>query len=95
VLDSALARPKWVHEFDPGADLRKNHPFVDGNKRVAFECAYAFLRFHGWHIMAAQEEVVRVMLALASGDLSEEQLAVWLRQNSEATGIQRPPDSSP
>jgi death-on-curing protein len=81
-----LARPKWVHEFDAGADLHrfaatyafgiaKNHPFVDGNKRAAFECAYAFLRFHGWHIMAAQEEVVRVMLALASGQLSEEHFA--------------------
>ena len=106
LLDSALGRPRWQHEFDPAADVHrfastyafgiaKNHPFVDRNKRVAFECAYAFLRFHGWHITATQAEVVRVMLALASGDLSEEQLAAWLRQNSDAAGIPPPTDTSP
>ncbi len=97
-LDSALARPKWLYEFDPLADLcrfastyafgiAKNHPFVDGNKRVAFECAYVFPRFHGWHITATQEEVVRAMLALASGELSEDEFSVWLRDGSESAEL--------
>jgi death on curing protein len=106
LLDSALARPKWLYEFDRAADLHrfassyafgiaKNHPFVDGNKRVAFECAYAFLRFHGWHIIATEADVVRVMLALAAGELSEDQMAGWLRENSEVASVPRPTYPSP
>lgn len=54
LLDSALARSQWLFEFDAEADLHrfaaayafgiaKNHPFIDGNKRVGFVCAYIFL----------------------------------------------------
>jgi death on curing protein len=106
LLESALNRPLWSHEFDKEADLRqfgagyafgivKNHPFVDGNKRLGYVTACTFLRYNGWHVAASQADAVRVMLALAGGDLSEEQLAVWLRQNSDAAGIRQPPDSSP
>jgi death-on-curing protein len=87
LLDSALARPRWLYGFDPTADLHrlaaayafgiaKNHPFVDGNKRAAFVCAYVFLRFHGWHIIATQSGVERAMLELAGGDLTEDHCRV-------------------
>ena len=90
--------PQVALRVDPLADLcrfastyafgiAKNHPFVDGNKRVAFECAYVFPRFHGWHITATQEEVVRAMLALASGELSEDEFSVWLRDGSESAEL--------
>jgi death on curing protein len=104
LLDSALARFRWLYGFDPTADLHrlaaayafgiaKNHPFVDGNKRAAFVCAYVFLRFHGWHIIATQSGVERAMLELAGGDLTEDQLAAWLRSNSEATPPTKLPSS--
>jgi death on curing protein len=101
LLESALARPKWLYEFDPAANphrlaaacafgIAKNHPFVDGNKRVAFICAYVFLRFHGWHIIATQREVEHAMLALADGSLNEVELAAWLEEKSEPVSLQSP-----
>jgi death-on-curing protein len=85
---------EWLYSFDQAAELHrlaaahafgiiKNHPFVDGNKRVAFVSAYVFLRFHGWHVIATQHEVERVMLELAGGGLAENELTAWLRANSE------------
>lgn len=96
LLESALARPQWLYKFDSNADLHriaaaytfgivKNHPFVDGNKRVAFLSAYVFLRFNGWHIVANQRDVERVMLALAGGEMNEDQFCVWLKENSQRT----------
>ena len=97
LLQSALARPQWLHEFDQEAGLHrlaaayafgivKNHPFIDGNKRLGLLSAYVFLRFNGWHLTATQSDVVRVMLELADGMLSEEEFASWLQHHSEATG---------
>jgi death on curing protein len=95
LLESALARAQWLCEFDSEADLHrfgaayafgiaKNHPFVDGNKRVGYLSAYTFLRFNGWHVAARQADAVRAMLALAGGSLSEADFAAWLRGHSEA-----------
>jgi death-on-curing protein len=95
LLQSALARPQWLHEFDATADLHRlaasyangivrNHPFVDGNKRTGFISAYTFLRFNGWYLTATDPDAVRSMLALAAGTLTEEQFAAWLRHQSEA-----------
>jgi death on curing protein len=96
LLESALARPKWLHEYDTGADLHrlaaayafgivKNHPFIDGNKRLGFVSAYTFLRFNGWYVTADERDTLRALLALASGNLTEAEFAAWLKQNSEAT----------
>lgn len=65
-----------------GLRLARNHPFVDGNKRVAFQPMYVFLGLNGLRIDAAEPEVVRVILALAAGDLSEPDLVEWLRQHT-------------
>lgn len=91
LLDSALARPRNRFHYEPEADLidlaasygfglARNHPFVDGNKRVAFQAMYLFLGLNGLRIDVGEPEVVRVILALAAGDLSEPDLADWLRQ---------------
>ncbi len=93
VLESALARPQQRFHYDPEADLAalaaslglglaRNHPFVDGNKRTAFLAMYAFLGFNGLRLEADESEVVAVMLDLAGGTLSEEDLAKWLRLRS-------------
>ena len=92
LLESALERPKNRFQYDPDADLAslaaaygfglaQNHPFVDGNKRVAFQAMYLFLGLNGFRIEASEEEVVLLILSLASGRLEEASLAAWLRNH--------------
>ena len=92
LLEYALERPRNRFLYDPEADLpalaaaygfglSSNHPFVDGNKRVAFQAMYLFLGLNGFRIDASEEEVVTTILSLASGDLDEPALADWLRHN--------------
>jgi death-on-curing protein len=95
LLDSALKRPRNRLHYEPeshlfdlaascGFGLARNHPFVDGNKRVAFQAMYVFLGLNGFRIEAEEPEVVRLMLALAAGDLPEPELAEWLRQHTSS-----------
>lgn len=92
LLESALDRPRNRFRYDPEADLpaftaaygfgiSSNHPFLDGNKRVAFQAMYLFLGLNGFRIDSAEEEVVTLILSLASGDLDEVALADWLRHH--------------
>jgi death-on-curing protein len=92
LLESALERPRNRFHDEPTSDLpslaasygfgiAKNHPFVDGNKRVAFQAMYLFLGLNGLRIDAPEEEVVATILSLASGDLDEPGLAAWLRDH--------------
>jgi death on curing protein len=92
LLESALERPRNRHHYEAFADLAslaatygigiaKNHPFIDGNKRVAFQAMYLFLGLNGLRIDASEEEVVATILSLASGDLDEPSLAAWLRDH--------------
>ncbi len=89
-LESALARPKQRFTYEPKSDLAalaaaygfglaRNHPFNDGNKRVAFVTMGVFLGLNACEIDAPEAEVVTVMLDLAAGVLAEEQLADWIR----------------
>ena len=92
LLESALGSPK--NHFAYGERdlfglaaahayaLTRNHPFVDGNKRVAFMAAYVFLGVNGHDFQAMEEDVVRTMLLLAERKLSERELAEWLRASS-------------
>ncbi len=89
LLESALARPVnvWNYEQgDPAAlaaayafGIARNHPFVDGNKRSAWVTARLFLALNGHMARFDKEDAIRTMLALASGDLSEQALAQWFR----------------
>ncbi len=90
LLSSAIAHARNRYGYE-GADMRqlaaaygygiaKNHPFVDGNKRTAFQVMYAFLKVHGFQLNSPEPEVVLTMQALAAGDLSEAQLVDWLKQ---------------
>lgn len=94
LLDSALAKPKvtvggkFAHKtlFDEAAaygfHVCKNHPFVDGNKRVAFVLMDIFLQKNGWEITANEEQAYSMMMLLASGKLSKIQLSRWLKEHS-------------
>lgn len=92
LLGSALERPRNRSHYEPASDLpslaascgfgiAKNHPFVDGNKRVAFQAMYLLLGLNGLRIDASEEEVVATVLSLASGELDEPGLAAWLRDH--------------
>lgn len=60
----------------------KNHPFLDGNKRIGFAVAATFLELSGREFFAGEVDAVVRTLALAAGELDETGYAVWLRQNS-------------
>ncbi|MGO9435705.1 MAG: type II toxin-antitoxin system death-on-curing family toxin [Terracidiphilus sp.] len=89
MIDSALARPRNLLAYghpDAAAlaaayafGLCSNHGFLDGNKRTAYVVAESFIDLNGCTMDAPDEEVVRAMLAVASGVMSEEQLVKWFR----------------
>lgn len=98
LLESAVACPMHRPTSDPDCDLFdlaaayvhgivRNHPFVDGNKRAAFMAGYVFLGINGWRLEAGEPEVVLMMLALAAGDLSEEDFANWLRKSCKLRAL--------
>jgi death on curing protein len=94
LLESALAQPKmtiggkyaYKAIFDKAAaygfHICMNHPFVDGNKRVAFVLMDIFLQKNGWEISANEEEAYSMMMSLASNKLSKVQLSSWLKGHS-------------
>ena len=59
-----------------------NHPFIDGNKRVAFVLMDIFLQKNGWEINANEEETYSMMISLASGKLNKSQLSLWLKEHA-------------
>lgn len=90
-LESALSRPvnRWAYgEDDPCSlaagyafGIARNHPFADGNKRTAWVLARLFFRLNGVALTFDAPDAIRVMLALAAGELSEEELADWFREH--------------
>ena len=94
LLESALARPKNLHGYETpkpplarlaasyAFGLAKNHPFVDGNKRVALTASAVFLEINGYTLTATEAEAVVIFECLAAGGLSEEGLAKWSKKNT-------------
>jgi death-on-curing protein len=92
LVESAAAWPKHLASYGQPTvfelaaayafGLARNHPFVDGNKRIALVAAFTFLELHGWNVSAEEPAAVLVFLDLAAGEVEEQQLAVWLRDNS-------------
>ena len=92
LLESALARPRNLHAYEPESDLdrlaaaygfglARNHPFNDGNKRSAFLAIGLFLEINGRELIADPVEAIAVILNLSEGSLSEPDLARWIREN--------------
>jgi len=63
-----------------GFHLCQNHPFLDGNKRAAGMAMFTFLQLNGLEPHASEPEYYAVMMSVASGQMSKEQLADWLRE---------------
>ena len=93
LLDSALARPpnRFAYEkptiFDLAASyafgLVRNHPFLDGNKRIGFAVAILFLELNGYRFDAAEVDATVQTLALAARHLDEAGYATWIKTNSK------------
>ncbi|NLI53482.1 MAG: type II toxin-antitoxin system death-on-curing family toxin [Clostridiales bacterium] len=66
-----------------GFALISNHAFVDGNKRIGMYIMLTFLEANGLKVRPTNEEVVRVGLAVASGQMKYEELLAWVRKNME------------
>ena len=93
LLDSALARPlnRFAYEkptmFELAANyafgLVRNHPFLDGNKRIGFATAVLFLELNGYRFAATEVDATIQTLALAARKLGEAGYARWLNANSK------------
>ena len=91
MLRSALERPinKWQYEQPDMPELAaayafglaKNHAFVDGNKRIAFMAMMVFLLKNGLAFSPDPAQATTMILALAAGEVSEESLTRWIRDN--------------
>jgi death-on-curing protein len=91
-LDAALASPRnhlaygKPDIFDLAAQyafaLNQNHPFQDGNKRVALTVAGVFLEMNGFRLEATEPDAVSAMAALSTHELDAKAFAAWLRTNS-------------
>jgi len=88
LLESALARPQNQFAYGEHAlprlaasysfGISRNHPFLDGNKRTSLVVAELFLDLNGLELTASDAECVTTFLALASGELSEDELTQWI-----------------
>jgi death-on-curing protein len=93
-LESAIAQPKATFEGRDlyptllekaaalGFSLVQNHPFVDGNKRVAHAAVETLLVLNGFELGASVDEQERLMVELASGRVSRDKFVSWLRANA-------------
>jgi death-on-curing protein len=97
LLESAVARPRATFDgvdlystlFDKAAALMEslilNHPFIDGNKRVAIAAAALFLRRNGYRMTPDNRELERFTLAVVNNKLLLEEVAAWFTNHTTPT----------
>ena len=88
-LESALARPQNLNSYDTpdiasltasyAIGIAKAHAFVDGNKRTAWTIASSFAWINGYTLVYDKAEAVSVMLRVADGQVTLDQLTEWYR----------------
>ena len=95
LLESAVYRPQasfggqdlypdlFTKAAALGHFLVSNHPFMDGNKRVGFEAMRLMLRVNGWDLHSSVESKYGLVMKIAEGKLTQEQIAGWLREHSK------------
>lgn len=91
LLESAVLRPQnqWHYgQTDMTAlaaayafGLARNHAFIDGNKRIAFMAMLVFLRINGIAFAPRPADATEIILSLAAGEVSEESLTRWIKDN--------------
>lgn len=92
-LESSLAQPRMTFKGEdlyPSAaekaaslafSLIQNHPFLDGNKRIGHAAMEIFLVMNNLELKATPDEQEKIILHVAAGELSREQLLAWLRSH--------------
>jgi death-on-curing protein len=91
LLESTLARPQNLLAYGSDVDLAalaasyaygiaKNHPFLDGNKRTELVVSVTFLNLNGFDFDATASETYTRFLGLAEDLVTEDELALWLRE---------------
>jgi death-on-curing family protein len=93
LLLSALSRPQNTYHYSSqrpdiaelaaayAFGLAKNHPFNDANKRTALIAMRLFLKLNGYDLLAPPEEKYRTIIQVAASEVSEVELAQWIRAN--------------
>lgn len=94
-VEAALARAQQIEAYAEGevtifalaaaigfGFARIHHPFVDGNKRVAFYATFATLWMNGWRLDVAEHEAAEMVERVAQGTVAEDTFSAWLRLNS-------------
>lgn len=93
LLESALAKPQNLFAYSDGTidlaamaasyayGIATNHPFIDGNKRTALAVSFVFVEVNGARMTASEPDAYTTFLALAAGEVSEDELAAWFRKN--------------
>ena len=95
LLQSALARPRasfggqdlYPTLFEKAAalaeSLARNHPFVDGNKRMALACLRTMLKMNGFQVVCSQEAKVALILKIIGHQVTVQDVADWLTKHSK------------
>jgi death-on-curing protein len=91
LLDSALARPRSGYYETLSAQaaalmhsLSQNHPFVDGNKRVAFAMTAVFLRMNGYRLAASADDGERFLIEqVIEAHAPPEVIVAWIEDHLE------------
>ena len=90
LLESALAAPFQTFGGEPvypslqakaaqlGFGLIRNHPFVDGNKRIGAHTMLVFLAVNGIELRYEQQELIDIVLSVAAGQIDRQQLLQWI-----------------
>jgi len=99
LLDAALASPKNHFAYERADILRlaaanahaltQNHPFADGNKRVALTVAGVFLELNGFRLDASEQDAAQATRALSSREIDEVEFGAWLRACSSKLRVAR------
>jgi death on curing protein len=95
-LDSARARPKNLAAYKPEANLPelaaayawgllRNHPFFDGNKRIALASLVVFLELNGWELDCSEAEETAKVLQAAAGEIDETAWKAWVQKSARRT----------
>ena len=96
-LESALARPRNLWHYQPGSSLFAlaasyafalvhDHPFADGNKRVALTASAVFLEINGYSLEAPEVETALLFEQLAAGEITEKTLTNWIGHHARLLG---------
>lgn len=98
LLNSALARPRNAAAYEEADAARlaalyalgiiRNHPFVDGNKRVGTVLLETFLDLNGYALEATDEDLLATILAVAAHEIADDDFTAWVRRQALKRGME-------